>query len=73
MKSKSNRVFQNNVRKNISDNHMLQKDCAKSIGITTRQLAHLLQDNNVSLAKLDDFAERVGIDPWELIRPSGSK
>ncbi|MCT3168703.1 transcriptional regulator, partial [Lacticaseibacillus rhamnosus] len=26
MKSKSNRVFQNNVRKNISDNHMLQKD-----------------------------------------------
>ncbi|PTS07560.1 transcriptional regulator, partial [Lacticaseibacillus rhamnosus] len=40
MKSKSNRVFQNNVRKNISDNHMLQKDYAKSIGITTRQLAH---------------------------------
>ena len=36
MKSKSNRVFQNNVRKNISDNHMLQKDYAKSIGITTR-------------------------------------
>ncbi|MCT3146209.1 transcriptional regulator, partial [Lacticaseibacillus rhamnosus] len=29
MKSKSNRVFQNNVRKNISDNHMLQKDYAK--------------------------------------------
>ncbi|WP_394485583.1 helix-turn-helix domain-containing protein [Lacticaseibacillus rhamnosus] len=73
MKSKSNRVFQNNVRKNISDNHMLQKDYAKSIGITTRQLAHLLQDNNVSLAKLDDFAERVGIDPLDLIRPSESK
>ena len=73
MKSKSNRVFQNNVRKNISDNHMLQKDYAKSIGITTRQLAHLLQDNNVSLAKLDDFAEHVGIDPWDLIRPSESK
>ena len=52
---------------------MLQKDYAKSIGITTRQLAHLLQDNNVSLAKLDDFAERVGIDPWDLIRPSESK
>ena len=73
MKSKSNRVFQNNVRKNIYDTHMLQKDYAKSIGITTRQLAHLLQDNNVSLAKLDDFAERAGIDPWELIRPPESK
>lgn len=73
MKSGSNRAFKNNVRKNISDNHMLQKDYAKSIGITTRQLAHLLQDNNVSLAKLDDFAERVGIDPWDLIRPSESK
>lgn len=46
---------------------------AKCFGITTRQLAHLLQDNNVSLAKLDDFAERVGIDPWDLIRPSESK
>ena len=73
MKSKSNRVFQNNVRKNISDNHMLQKDYAKSIGITTRQLAHLLQDNNVILAKLYDFSERAGIDPWELIRPPESK
>lgn len=73
MKSKINRVFQNNVRKNISDNHMLQKDYAKSIGITLRQLAHLLQDDNVSLAKLDDFAERAGLDPWELIRPPESK
>ncbi|OAU72443.1 transcriptional regulator, partial [Lacticaseibacillus rhamnosus] len=45
----------------------------KSIGITLRQLAHLLQDDNVSLAKLDDFAERAGLDPWELIRPPESK
>ncbi|NUB72109.1 transcriptional regulator, partial [Lactobacillus rhamnosus] len=51
----------------------LQKDYAKSIGITTRQLAHLLQDNNVSFAKLDDFSERDGIDPWELIRPPEGK
>ena len=73
MKSKSNLAFQSNVRKNISDTHLLHEQYCKSIGITPRQLQHLLHDDNITLAKLDDFAERAGFDPWDLIKPSEEK
>ena len=66
----SKRALAENLRQNMYDLKLTQKNYAKQVAIPyTTMLYAISGKGSISLSTLDRIAEGTGLDPWELIKP----
>ena len=65
-------MIKENIQRVLRQTGRTQRDLCRDLGITPQSMQYYFK-GNITIAKLSEIAQAIGVQPWELLREPGTQ